>query len=201
MATIPIALTTEVDLFTVENPPNTEWTDYPLGLLTMKLGTTIAALGAGDINVVTLTGILPFGYIYRMVELRVVIAGPSEADLDEPESIMLCQFTENGVVKKQFGIFNQVPNATAAGSVVAFQGVNPAITNDFFMIFSPHDYDLSNLRGDPINASKGVSSLGITWVNANPTTDALSWTSYARFLVYTIEQLNRGALWCYNQQT
>jgi len=157
-------------------------------------GVAIALLGAGDVNVWTYTCTLPANFVYRVVEMKVLAAGPAESDLDDAEPGMMVTATENQVAFKNWLLWNQCQYlGSTSGSLSAIAAANPATTNDFQTIFAnPAGADV---QSDFIDASQGISIIQTVWVNFNATSSAMTVSPYYRFYQYTIDQFTRGAIW------
>lgn len=196
MATITIAVPLSPQIQTFTNPGGFYQGSRPFGELVFNdQGTAIAAKDAANTNVVTFNGQLPSGFVYRLVELRVMFNGVNEADFIELRPAMSLLFTENQVSLKETMLFNLGnPNAEFVLSAGATAIRNPAVTNDFSAIFLPLDGD--RMYSDLIDAAQGVSIMQMISVNPSPSaTAAMTVNTYARFLFYTIAQYRSGAIW------
>lgn len=183
-----------INTFDRPNPPGIS----PFGELVMTNISGIPLVGTGDTSVTTLTGTLPRNFVYRLVEMRVVISGPSEADMDLPEFAMLVTLTVGtglpGQVKS-FGLYNQTHSNVQHASIAAFAGRNPSVTNDFVTFYTPVIEDEKSISTDIIDASQGTSTAEVIWVNTQADTAALNWNSFFRFLIYSVDQNIKSHIW------
>lgn len=193
MATVTQTITSVISSRNWKRPPDPYIGSMPFSELTANGSGTLLALDAADIGVYSFSTVLPRNYAYRLVELRLEFAGTKEADLDNFQRGMEWVITENQVTVKRFLTFNSTAVGNA-GVGDAIQARNPSVTNDFVT-----EQAINNPLGlftDIIDAS-GVQSilLGVIVNAAGAATDAVGVVFYARFLSYTIDQLNAGAIW------
>jgi len=178
-------------MFTRPDPPGIA----PWGQLVARLSTSVPTVGVGDTSVTTLTTVLPRNYYYRLVELRIEAATVSEVSMDLPEPAMACHYTENGVTVKEFAIWNSSHTMINSSGIAAYQGRNPSVTNDFLANYQMNDWDAKVISSDLINASQGISNFVVVWVNGQPSTAAIGFISYIRFLIYTVDQGVSSPIW------
>lgn len=198
MATVTISLTLEQQLQTFEGGGGFYQGVIPFGevVLTQTAG-AIALKGAPDTNVTTVTGTLPAGFVYRMVELRSMLNAPSEADLDEVSAGMGVTFTENQQSFKETIIYNKTHDNANNSGLGGIPIRNPATTNDFATIFNPDGAD--KIYSDVIDASQGLSVIQLVLVDDSGNAhNAMTLSTYIRFLQYTIAQYRSGDMWVTN---
>lgn len=196
MATVATGVTLEQDLHTFQVPGTLGGQGaLPFGELVLSATATWPALGAADVNVLTITGTLPRGYVYRILEVEMLAATTSNAFMADPEEAAMGLFTENQVTERNFILVNQSMSNFGANTVSAFAATNPSATNDHQTVLGVRKDQNPGLFTDLIDASEGVSILQITWVNNRPTTDAIVVSPRCRFLVYTVQQFNSGQIW------
>lgn len=193
MATVPIAIALARSQQTFENPGGFYTGTRPFGEVVFNTqGSAIAAKDAANTNVITMTGTLPAGFVYRLVELRCILSGVGGGDFNETEPTIGGLFTENQVTLKEFMLF-----ATTLGAGITMPGFavrNPSITNDHSNVYVPGSGD--RLYSDVIDASQGISIMQLILVNdSGNATGAMVIGIYARFLQYTIAQLRNGSMW------
>lgn len=152
---------------------------------------TILAKGISDEGVYSFSTILPSDFVYRLVELRIQLASVNVADLDNFERAMEFVFTENQVTSKRFQCVQENFFYTALDAQIER---NPGVTNPIVNAYMPaNPYGLFT---DVIDASQGQSiMLGVILDNNAAATNAVATDFYARFLQYTVDQLNSGAMW------
>lgn len=190
MATITQTFTSILTRRPWTRPPDPYEGPIPFSEVTARSSGTILALGAGDVGVYSFSTVLPRNYAYRLVELQLEFSGTAESELEHLERGMEWVITENQVTVKRFLTKNVV---SIPATLNAYQARNPAITNDFVT-----EQEISNPLGaftDIIDASEGQSVLLGVIVDPNPTTTAIGIEFRARFLSYTVLQLNAGAIW------
>lgn len=198
MATVATAHTPTPRLRFFQTNPSPE-SVLPFGDVTFLQAGTIPSLGAGDVNVDTISCVLPNNYFYRIIDIGVTITAAAEADLDDGEMGMAVTVSENQVSLRHFGLYNvserNGANVAGVSNIAGFQGANPSATNDFFTFFAPDGPSLESMRKTIIDASGASSVVQIVWVNAQPTTAAMTEVPYVRLLMYTIEQGSRSGIW------
>lgn len=154
----------------------------------------IAAKGATDTNVITVTGTLPRGFVYRPIEGRFLMSGVDSADFADTEPATRILWTENQVTRKDTIFYNQAAPILPQSQVEGFAVANPAITNDFSATFLPPSND--KIWNDVIDASQGVSIFQATFVNRSGNASAaMSLSTYFRYFMYTIAQYRNAAMW------
>lgn len=195
MATVTTTILFTAEIQTFERPHEPYTGPQPYGEVVFSAqGSTIAAKGAADTMVVTSSGTLPSGFVYRPVECRAMLSGVNEDDLQENEAAMGLLLTENQVTLKQTMMFSPSRLAEQSASVAGQEIRNPSVTNDFSAIYGllPEDQWLTDI----IDASQGSSILQTILVNnSGNATGALSFAQYYRFLMYTIQQYRNAAMW------
>lgn len=194
MATVAVALALTRGAGNVfERPPTPVVGNVPYGEIVFTGSISIPALGAGDTTIITMSGTLPEGWVYRPVEVHVNIFASVVADLAGAEEAMLLTLTENQVSVKSFQLFNQNIFYTNDAGSAEF---NPAVTNDFVASFTPMPGDVpGGAYPDLLDASQGISIVQIVWVDRTATSSAYTGDVYLRFLYWTIEQARQGRLW------
>ncbi len=193
MATITQTISSDVVFRNWKRPPDPYLGPMPFSELKATSIDEIAILAGGNVGIYSFSTILPRNYAYRLVELRMQFASSSEGDLDNLQTGMEWVVTENQVTTKRFMTYNAVAFRNLSATLSSIQTRNPAVTNDFTT-----EQAFMNPAGiftDLIDASEGQSVMLGVIVDSVGTTAAIGTVFYARFLAYTVEQLNSGNVW------
>jgi len=85
MADVPTAVT-GIPVQTLLATQPSDNSILPRAVIRFAQAATMPALGAGDVNIMTFTGVLPPNYAYQVRDLRIGIFGPNEVDVDHVEA-------------------------------------------------------------------------------------------------------------------
>lgn len=165
----------------------------PIALIRAFRTVAITAIGVGDTGLFTFTATLPPNFVYQLVEARVNVLGPAEADIAAWNAFMRYSIIENQVVLKTGLLVNIANQAFSSVAVDAVELISIANTNDFGTSFLPWPSD--PLGGDIYDGSDNTVIFTVTWVGPNASIAALNWAGYFRFLQYRVEQINYSPLW------
>lgn len=170
---------------------NPDWAPY--AELTATGSATIPIIAAGDTGTLTFTATLPPNFVYRCVEMSAFLRSLNETTIDVGENIMGYEYVEDQVVLKRGFLYNMVIATNQLSSLVAQRFTNPTIAEDWGAPFLPWPSD--RISAD-IYSGENVNVLfRIQYLVPATTVSAITFTAYNRFLVYSVEQDQRSAIW------
>ncbi len=156
----------------------------PRGLVTFNNEVELTAVGAGDTATLTGTFVLPVGYAYLPIDLRVRLDAQSSADISDFAQGMVYQVECDGNVMQRGMFPNLTQSAVSSGQ---YRARSPALTNDFSAFYGPYMTDkIFNRILCP--DSGGTVNFVVTFMNDDGQTNACDLFQDYSFLQYTIEQ-------------
>jgi len=185
MADVPTAVT-GIPVQTLLATQPSDNSILPRAVIRFAQAATMPALGAGDVNIMTFTGVLPPNYAYQVRDLRIGIFGPNEVDVDHVEAGSFFHFVVDGVIRNRGALWNFTHQAYQSAAQGAFQA-GPASGIDFFAPWYLPEKDRVT-RDIMVGGNNGDVVLTSILVDNFPTTAAMTVHFQFDFLQYTIEQ-------------
>lgn len=163
----------------------------PVGEVVFQGSEVIPAIGVGDTGLWTLQCNFPRNFVYRIVEYRNWMVGPSAADMNDTQDAWTAIISSDAPDFDDFYIMiasesfwlNATPGETTLISFVP----NASVTNDLMKIYS--------VRGGPpeapIDANSGAARIFQRAVNDNASSASVTHFWRIRALQYNVDQFER----------